>query len=149
MRHLHADHIIAAANDVRIEWQFKAPDSHWTDILGEPNWNWGCEYRQRPVEREPFDLARARAGEDIETKTGVPVKVIAYVPEATNFCQLVILIGTSIETRYLHGRYHHTDHTDYDIVMSPPLPSTEVRWVNFLPLHCGMRGEWLCLFLRG
>jgi hypothetical protein len=61
MRHIHADHMIASANDTTIEWQYKLPEfsiwqyispkpSIWNDCVdGIPAWHPESEYRQRPA----------------------------------------------------------------------------------------------------
>ena len=50
VRHIHADHMIAAANDVSIEWQFKYY-GEWI-CIDKPDWNVDVEYRQKPKDRE-------------------------------------------------------------------------------------------------
>jgi hypothetical protein len=50
-RHIHADHMIAAANDTSIEWQYtpKALEL-WNDCIdGIPAWHPESEYRQKPA----------------------------------------------------------------------------------------------------
>lgn len=48
-RHIHADHIIAAAEDTTIQWQYKDGDEWWSCDFDGPSWSESYEYRQRPA----------------------------------------------------------------------------------------------------
>lgn len=49
-RHIHADHMIAAANDTGIEWEyFDRRDGTWTACGLVPCWDMGTDYRQKPA----------------------------------------------------------------------------------------------------
>lgn len=66
-RHIHADHIIAAANDTSIEWECKdATDTDsdaWLPTARNfPKWSVECVYRQKPkphVHQALIDIANA------------------------------------------------------------------------------------------
>ncbi len=53
-----------------------------------------------------FDIAVALAGHALKFRSGCPVKLVAYVPEAKPHCQLVLLnpaTGNTV-TRYANGK---------------------------------------------
>jgi hypothetical protein len=47
-RHIHADHIITAANDTSIEWQVRLRGMDWMP-KSTPSWTAELEYRQKPA----------------------------------------------------------------------------------------------------
>lgn len=57
-RHIHADHIIAAANDTTIQWEFAhlRNPALFLDIIGAPSWDPECIYRQKPKTKKTVDL---------------------------------------------------------------------------------------------
>jgi hypothetical protein len=48
MRHIHADHMITAANDTSIQWEAKTDSGDWCGVGCEPAWVSNFEYRQKP-----------------------------------------------------------------------------------------------------
>ena len=72
-RHVHADHIIAAAEDTTIEWEMLSFDeSRWLPMEGSPLWSTDREYRQKPKPRRTIDLyqwAYKEQGDDHFTAT--------------------------------------------------------------------------------
>jgi len=89
---------------------------------------------------EPFDLARAQAGEPIQSRDGFPVKFIAYEPEAIN--PLVVLYGAR-----LHA-YQGSGESEYDmaadIVMAPKKMKKFEAWMNIYE-----DGGWIFGFRSG
>lgn len=87
---------------------------------------------------EPFDLARAQAGEPIQTRGGVLLKFIAYEPEAIN--PLVVLYGAR-----LHA-YQGSGESEYDkvadIVMVPKKMKKFERWMNIYKTQSGPLVYW-------
>ena len=85
---------------------------------------------------EPFDLARAQAGEPIQSRDGFPVKFIAYEPEAIN--PLVVLYGAR-----LHA-YQGSGESEYDmaadIVMAPKKLKKFEGWTGLYPNDFGDMG---------
>ncbi len=85
----------------------------------------------KPSEPEPFDLARAMAGEPIVTRDGRKVKFIAYVPELKLADERVLVlvegddhVSYSCET----GEYMKKEKSKHDLFMAPK-PKRTV-WVN-------------------
>jgi hypothetical protein len=52
MRHIHADHMIQAANDTSIQWEYlhkmMGKCGQWQKCPSIPEWTIECEYRQKP-----------------------------------------------------------------------------------------------------
>ncbi len=55
-RHVHADHIIAAANDTSIKWDCRPLGTDKWDKTFNPQWAPDYEYRQRPKAKKTVDL---------------------------------------------------------------------------------------------
>jgi hypothetical protein len=65
---------------------------------------------------KPFDLERAMAGDPICFRNGTPAKFIAYVPEAPNHQQIIVLVceptgKTFIVHRYSNGEFDRQHHS--------------------------------------
>jgi hypothetical protein len=75
-----------------------------------------------------FILARAIAGEPIQTRDGRPAKFIAHVPEAAeNASKLVILLDGEVLTYYETGSFTRLDEHMSDLCMAPTVTK---KWLN-------------------
>lgn len=83
----------------------------------------------KPSDPEPFDLARAMAGEPIVTRDGRKAKFVGYVPEFSPERQIAVAIdgASGFDEYYKDGRYFH-DAGPNDLFMAPK-PKRTV-WVN-------------------
>lgn len=85
----------------------------------------------KPSPPEPFDLARAMAGEPIVTRDGRAVKFVAHVPELKSDDERVlVLVEGDYHVSYFceTGEYMKKDKSKYDLFMAPK-PKRTV-WVN-------------------
>ena len=77
---------------------------------------------------KPFGLEAAMRGEPICTRDGQPAKFIAFVPEASEEQQLIVLIGTNIWRLYPDGRVHQGEsQRSSDLFMAP---KKRTVWIN-------------------
>lgn len=84
----------------------------------------------KPSEPEPFDLARAKAGEPIVTRDGRKVRFLAHAPELEDLNRVVVAIegDRSAESFYENGCYIFDEDWANDLFMAPK-PKRTV-WVN-------------------
>ena len=75
---------------------------------------------------EPFDLARAQAGEPIQTRDGFPIKFIVYVPELND--PVVVLSHGNLCTYPEDGGSKYD--MAADIVMAPKKMKKVEAWMN-------------------
>lgn len=89
---------------------------------------------------EPFDLARAQAGEPIQSRDGFPVKFITYVQEATE--PVVVLSNGNLFTYPEDGESKYD--MAADIVMAPKKLKKFEAWMNIYE-----DGGWIFGFRSG
>jgi len=87
---------------------------------------------------EPFDLARAQAGEPIQTRDGFPVKFIVSVPEANE--PVVVLSNGNLWTYPEDGESKYDKAAD--IVMVPKKMKKFERWMNIYKTQSGPLVYW-------
>lgn len=79
---------------------------------------------------EPFDLARAMAGEPIVTRAGRKARFVAHVPEASTFKVVVFVEGELMATNFTElGRLNTGDRDCHLDLFMAPKPKRTV-WVN-------------------
>jgi hypothetical protein len=74
----------------------------------------------------PFDLAKAKAGEPLCTRSGDEVKFLMHIPEAQAGCRLMLLRekDSTVICQYENGRRMLANDNDRDIFMAPKPPRT-------------------------
>lgn len=88
---------------------------------------------QKPSDPEPFDLARAMAGEPIVTRDGRKARFVAHVPEAEDYKVVAFVEGERAAINYTESGVFELGADDYifiryDLFMAPK-PKRTV-WVN-------------------
>lgn len=79
---------------------------------------------------EPFDLARAMAGEPIVTRDGRKARFVAHVPEAKTQKFVAFVDGQGLATSFSEsGHFNHPDHEHFLDLFMAPKPKRTV-WVN-------------------
>lgn len=93
----------------------------------------------KPSDPEPFDLARAMAGEPIVTRDGRKARFVGYVPEFSPERQIAVAIdgASGFNEYYKDGRYFSGAGPN-DLFMAPK-PKRTV-WVNVWPRSDGSIG---------
>ena len=93
----------------------------------------------KPSDPEPFDLARAMAGEPIVARDGRKARFVAHVPEAEERPVVAFINGGSMATNFREsGRLNSDYDSNLDILMAPK-PKRTV-WVNVWPRSDGSFG---------
>lgn len=84
----------------------------------------------QPSDPEPFDLARAMAGEPIVTRDGRKARFVAHVPEAEDHKVVAFVEGQGVATSFCETGhiYSHNHEHGIDLLMAPK-PKRTV-WVN-------------------
>jgi len=84
---------------------------------------------------KPFNLEEAKAGKPLITRDGRDAKFIAHVPEAANFCKLIVLIDKEIFVFHQNGFYSSCEGSNADLFMKTMKKTVYVNlYVN---------GEWV------
>lgn len=83
---------------------------------------------------KPFNLEQFKAGKIALTRDGQEAKFVAYVPEAEDTHQLVVLNGGVIYGLYANGRALDRTTSSYDLTHMKPEKKTV--WVNLYEHGC-------------
>jgi hypothetical protein len=73
-----------------------------------------------------FNIARAMAGEPIQTRKGTPAEFIAHRPTADESMRVIAQVGTDIVRCYNNGRYSSMLEHNWDLFMKPKLK--KINW---------------------
>jgi hypothetical protein len=86
MRHIHADHMIAAANDTSIEWQ-RMSNKDWANVGKSGSFTFfpDSQYRQKPAEPKMVDMWQWVYRSKKNSTVVITVAFFAMQTEAQNF----------------------------------------------------------------
>lgn len=91
----------------------------------------------KPSDPEPFDLARAMAGEPIVTRDGRKARFVAHIQEAVTHRVVAFIDGESMAINFTElGRLNSGDRDCHLDLLMAPKPKRTV-WVNVWPKKGG------------
>lgn len=100
----------------------------------------------KPSDPEPFDLARAMAGEPIVTRDGRKARFVAHVPEAEDHKVVAFVDGQGVSINFCETGHTYSQNHEHGIdLLMAPKPKRTV-WVNMYkrtPEEDGASIEWI------